>query len=160
MKWKITNTHTVREEMLFKQSQVVTLTHIIVPGIFLFEIQSSTWKQQKGSSGQYAMNISYTICFTLYNSFPPNQILFLTFLFFFFLYYKICFSPSIHSPKIFIHLIIQVQVSTKFYYFLVGKTDMFECFIVNLAEFYFSPQYYLCSMHYLLWATFLPIKLR
>ena len=70
--------------------------------------------------------------------------------FFFLIYYKICFSPTIHSPKIFIHLIIQVHVSTKFYYFLVGKTDMFECFIVNLAEFYFSPQYYLYSMHYLL----------
>ena len=80
--------------------------------------------------------------------------------FFFFLYCNICFLPSIHSPKIFIHLIIQVQVSTIFYYFLVGRTDMFECFIVNLAEFYFLPQYYLCSMHYLLWATFLPIKLR
>lgn len=97
----------VKEETLFKQFQVVTLTPIIVPGIFLFEIQSSTWKQQKGSSGQYAINISYTICLTLYNSFlyesyssPPNQILFLTSLFF--LPLKIFQLPSIRQKSLYI----------------------------------------------------------
>lgn len=127
--------------MLFKQSQIATFTHITVPGIFLFEIQSSTWKQQKGSSGQYAINISYTICLAQYNSFlytsyPFPQIKYCFWLYHLFLLFNY-FSASTHSLKIFIHLIHQVQFSTElFYYFLGGRTDILEHFVVNLAEFY------------------------